>query len=146
MTVEVRYYSRSGNIEKIARSIAKGANVLASDINNPLSGEIDVLFIGGALYAGRLDRHLKSFLKNLNNVKSLVVFSSSASGKTILKRVKKILKNKQINIVADNFFSYGRFWFMHKESPSDIDLKKAEEFSANIMNEFAKTLNRSLGE
>ncbi len=62
MNIAVRYYSRSGNTKLLAEAIAKGVGVEAISVdaaNSKIEKEVDVLFIGGALYAYGLDKHLK---------------------------------------------------------------------------------------
>ena len=78
MNIAVRYYSKSGNTKAVAEAIAGAVGVKAiavdtaqSDIKEP----VDLLFIGGALYAYGLDKHLKEYLKTLKkeNVKKAVI-------------------------------------------------------------------------
>ena len=66
MSKAVRYYSRSGNTKILADEIAKTLNVSAISVdseNAKIDKPIDLLFIGGALYAYGLDKHLKEYLK-----------------------------------------------------------------------------------
>ena len=56
MNYAVRYYSKSGNTKAVAEAIAKAAGVPAVSVDSAeavLSSPVDVLFIGGALYAYR---------------------------------------------------------------------------------------------
>lgn len=58
MNAAVRYYSRSGNTKAVAEAIAKGAGVQAVSVDAAdakITEPVDVLFIGGALYAYGLD-------------------------------------------------------------------------------------------
>ena len=50
----VRYYSRTGNTKVAAEAIAKAINEEAVSVDSPeapVREHVDVLFIGGALYA-----------------------------------------------------------------------------------------------
>ena len=79
MKAAVRYYSRSGNTKAAAEAIAEAAGVPAVSVDAPnaaLNEPVDVLFIGGALYAYGLDGHLKAYLKTLN--KDMVSRQSSS--------------------------------------------------------------------
>ena len=52
MSVAVRYYSRSGNTQKVAEYIAEAAGVDAVSVDSKdaeLNEKVDTLFIGGAL-------------------------------------------------------------------------------------------------
>lgn len=46
MKVAVRYYTKSGNTEKLALEIAKAVGVTAETTSVPISEEVDVLFLG----------------------------------------------------------------------------------------------------
>ena len=68
MSVAVRYYSRSGNTKAVAEAIAASAGVKAVSVDaadSAITKPVDVLFIGGALYAYGIDKHLKDYLKVL---------------------------------------------------------------------------------
>ena len=62
MNIAVRYYSRSGNTKAVADAIAAAAQVQAVSVDQDdaaITEPVDVLFIGGALYAYGLDSSLK---------------------------------------------------------------------------------------
>ena len=66
MIIAVRYFSRTGNTKAVAEAIAKEAGVSAVSVDSPdaaIKQPIDVLFIGGALYAYGIDNHLKDYNK-----------------------------------------------------------------------------------
>ncbi len=82
MNIAVRYYSRSGNTKLLAETIANEAHVKAVSVDSvdaEIKESVDLLFIGGALYAYGLDKHLKEYLKTLKKeyIKKAVVFSTS---------------------------------------------------------------------
>ena len=79
MKVAVRYYSRSGNTKAVAEAIAKTAGVAAVSVDTDeaaIKETIDILFIGGALYAYGLDNHLKEYMATLkkDDVKKQLFF------------------------------------------------------------------------
>lgn len=54
MKAAVRYYSRTGNTKIAAEAIARAAGTRAVSVDAPdaaIQDPVDVLFIGGALYA-----------------------------------------------------------------------------------------------
>ena len=64
----VRYYSRSGNTRTAAEAIARAIGTDAVSVDSAsasLQEPVDVLFIGGALYAYGIDKHLKAYLGSL---------------------------------------------------------------------------------
>jgi flavodoxin len=78
MKIAVRYQSRGGNTKAVAEAIAKASGVTAETIDTPISEPIDLLFIGGGIYAFRLDNDLERFIKTLDLeiIKSVVAFST----------------------------------------------------------------------
>ena len=99
MQAAVRYYSRSGNTKLVAEAIAKELGVSAVSVDKPeavLNERADVLFIGGALYAYGLDRHLKEYLGSLDKAKvgKAVVFSTSWISRHSIDLIRKALEEK----------------------------------------------------
>lgn len=126
MNVAVRYYSRTGNTKAVAEAIAKAAGVEAVNVdsgNAKLSEPLDVLFIGGALYAYGIDNHLKNYLKTLKkeDVKKAVVFSTSWISKHSIELIKKYLSEAGIHIADEAFYV--------KNKPNASQLKEAELFA-----------------
>ncbi|MCL2125716.1 MAG: flavodoxin domain-containing protein [Oscillospiraceae bacterium] len=78
MNIAVRYQSRGGNSKAVAEAIAKEAGVIASPLDVPLDRLIDLLFIGGGIYAWNIDNELRAYLQNLdpNAVKSVAAFTT----------------------------------------------------------------------
>lgn len=123
MKTAVRYYSRSGNTKLLAEAIAKGAGVPAVSVDvadAALSEQVDVLFIGGALYAYGLDSHLKTYLAGLDGskVKKAVIFSTSWLSKHSLALIRDALTAKGIAVEEKTLYA--------KNKPSADYLKEAE--------------------
>lgn len=131
MNIAVRYYSRSGNTKVLADAIARGLGVSAISVdaeNSAITEDVDVLFVGGALYAYGLDKHLSKFLEGLDasKIKKAVVFSTSWLSKHSVDLIKKGLSKKGIK-VEDEYCYF-------KNRPSEDNLKEAEEFVKRIIN------------
>ncbi|MBQ8943584.1 MAG: flavodoxin family protein, partial [Clostridia bacterium] len=60
--IEVRYFSKGGKTEKIAKAIARGAGVEALSVTEEpeLKENTDLLFLGGAPYANIMAPELKA--------------------------------------------------------------------------------------
>ncbi len=103
MKIEIRYQSKSGNTEKLANAVAKAAGVTAASVSVPLNENCDVLFLGGAIYAGMISGALKKFIKGISagQAKMIVLFSTAASDKGIFKAVEKRLKDKNILLFGE---------------------------------------------
>ena len=130
MKTAVRYYSRSGNTKAVAEAIAKAAGVSAVSVDSSdaaIQEPVDVLFIGGALYAYGIDSHLKDFLKTLkkSDVKKAVVFSTSWISKHAVDIVKKELGEKGIPAVDEYFYA--------KNKPNSEQLEEAAAFAKKFL-------------
>lgn len=128
--IAVRYYSRSGNTKAVAEAIAEAANIKAVSVDTSdaaLREPVDVLFIGGALYAYGLDSHLKDYLKALKkeNVKKAVIFSTSWISKHSIELIRKGLSDAGILVEADSFYV--------KSKPNESQLKEAADFARKYM-------------
>ncbi len=130
MNYAVRYYSRSGNTKAVAEAIAKAAGVPALSVDSAeasISKPVDVLFIGGALYAYGIDSHLKDYLKTLSpkNVKKAVVFSTSWVSKHAIDLIRKGLTEQGIAVAEEVFYV--------RNKPGDEQLKDAAGFAKKFM-------------
>ncbi len=130
MRAAVRYYSRSGNTKAVAEAIAEAAGVSAISVDASdaaITEPVDVLFIGGALYAYGLDSHLKDYLKTLkkDDAKQAVVFSTSWISKHSIDLIKKALSEAGISVVSESFYV--------KNKPNDAQLKEAADFARKYL-------------
>ncbi len=122
MKTAVRYYSRSGNTKAVALAIAREIGVDAVSVDQTqaaLTEPVDVLFIGGALYAYGLDAHLKAYLDALDSakVKKAVIFSTSWISKHAIDLIRKALSEKSIPVADDAFYA--------KSRPNTLQLEEA---------------------
>ncbi len=130
MNIAVRYYSKSGNTKAVADAVAQAVGTKAvsvdaaqADIKEP----VDLLFIGGALYAYGLDKHMKEYLKTLKkqNVKKAVVFSTSWLSKHSVDLIKNGLREAEIPVEEEFFYV--------KNKPSDEQKKQAADFARKFI-------------
>jgi flavodoxin len=135
MNIEVRYLSKSGNTQKVAEAIAKAVNVTAKPITEPVSPDVDLLFLGGAVYAFGIDDELKAFIRELpEGVKKVAVFSTTAVVKSAFRYIKKLLDEKRIPVLDTDFHCKGTFMVMHHGRPNDDDLERAGTFARDAAN------------
>ena len=130
MNVAVRYYSKTGNTKAVAEAIARAVNVEAVSVEKPeaqITEPVDVLFIGGALYAYGLDKHLKDYLKTLkkDSVKKAVVFSTSWISKHSVELIKKGLSDNGIPVETEYFYV--------KNRPTEAQEKEAAFFAKRFV-------------
>ena len=66
MKIAIRYYTKTGNTEKLARAIEEVTNVEAKDIFQKLDDDVDILFLGSSVYAAGVDDEVKKFISNID--------------------------------------------------------------------------------
>ena len=135
MKTAIRYYSRGGNTEKLARAISEAIGVEALSTDVPLNEDVDILFLGSSVYAYGVDENVKKFIREINvNVGKVVNFSTAAVINSTYRQVGKLLTEKNIGQAREEFYCRGSFGPMHKGRPDAEDLKKAAEFARGIVN------------
>lgn len=134
MKIAIRYYTKTGNTKKLAEAIASAINVEAKTVDKPLTEDVDILFLGSAVYAAGIDSKIKDFIKNINvNVGEVVNFSSAALIESTYKQVKKEVEAKGIKMSEDEFHCRGAFKLVHRGRPNNEDLKNVQEFAKRII-------------
>lgn len=135
MKTQIRYYSRSGNTKKVAEAIAEAVGETAKSVDEALTGSTDILFLGGALYGGAMNKKLQDFIAALTSdkVKQIAVFSTAAGENSIYPLVKAELEGKNIKLLDKQFSCRGKFLLAHRNRPNMDDLNAAKDFAKNIM-------------
>ena len=134
MKLAVRYYSRGGNTKKIAEAIAKAVGVEAKTVSEPLTEDVDILFLGSAPYAFDVDDEVKKFISGIHvSVGKVVNFSTSAAVKSTRRYVEKLLAERQIPVAKEEFSCRGAFAMLHKGRPNEADQKAAADFARGFI-------------
>ncbi|MGI5874268.1 MAG: flavodoxin family protein [Bacillota bacterium] len=128
MKTAVRFCSRSGNTKAAAEAIANAVGaeaVSVDDADAAIAEPVDVLFIGGAVYAHGLDARLKRYLKTLSqrDAGRAVLFSVSWYSKHGLDLMRKELTERGIPVADEVFHIKGR------GRPDEAQLKNAAAFA-----------------
>ena len=135
MKVAIRYYSKTGNMKKLAEAIGDEINVEAKSVDEPLKEDVDILFLGSAVYAAGIDKKVKKFIANINvNVGEIVNFSSAALIESTYNQVKKEVEAKGIKMSENEFHCRGAFKFVHRGRPNEDDLNDVRQFAKKIVN------------
>lgn len=135
MKIAIRYYSRGGNTEKLAKAISEAIGVEALTTDAPLTEDVDILFLGSSVYAYGVDDNIKTFIANIGvNVGKVVNFSTAALVKSTYKQVGKLLEEKGIPQAKEEFYCRGSFGPMHKGKPDADDIMACQEFARKIVN------------
>ena len=136
MKAAIRYFSRGGNTEKLARAMSKAIEVEALSTEYPLAEDVDVLFLGSSVYAYGVDESVKKFISGIDvKIGKVVNFGTAAIIKSTYKQVGKLLEEKNIPQAKEEFYCRGSFGPMHKGKPDAADLKAAAEFAKKIISE-----------
>ena len=134
MKVSVRFYTRSGNTEKLAKAIAEAVGAKAEDVSVPLEEKTDILFLGCSYYAFDVDDNIKKFVaENRANIGKIVCFGTSAMMKSVYKPMKKLAEENGLEIEKENLHCHGSFGPMHKGRPNGDDLKAAKAFAEKVI-------------
>ena len=135
MKIAIRYYTKTGNTKKLAEAIGSAINVEAKTVDEPLTEDVDILFLGSAVYAAGIDKRVKEFIENIDvNVGKVVNFSSAALIESTYSQVKTQVEQKGLKMSEDEFHCRGAFKFVHRGHPDETDLKNAQEFAKRIVN------------
>lgn len=138
MNIKVRFYSRSGNTEKLAKGIAEALGCECSDISAGLGEKTDVLFLGSSVYAGGFDASVGDFIKqNADKIGQIVCFGSSASGRSTYNKVKALAEASGIKIYKDFYNCPGHFMFLNKTRPNEKDIGEAADFAKKAVAELS---------
>lgn len=91
MNAAVRYQSRGGNTRAAAEVIARELGVTAYPLDTALTEPVDLLFLGGGVYAWNADESLLMYLKNLDKTQigKIVPFSTTGAMTVTIKRIRE---------------------------------------------------------
>ena len=131
MSFAVRYYTKTGNTKRLAEAIAKELGEEALPISEPVTEQVDALFLGNSYYAFSIDPEVRSFVASLDKEKvgKIVKFGSAAILNSTYKKVKA--EADKVGVPMDNreFHCKGEFKGLHKGRPNEEDIKAASEFA-----------------
>jgi len=113
MNVAVRYQSRGGHVKAMAEILAEGAEVEAISVDDPrapITEYVDLLFIGGALYAFKLDPSMEEFIDSIPEgmVGKAICFGSSALTRRPVFLIQQRLKTRGIEIHPMALYQRGK--------------------------------------
>lgn len=136
MKIAVRYFSRSGNTKKVADAIAQAVGVSAKDCSQKITEPVDLLFLGGSLYWGGIDKNLKKYISQLDSdkIKCVATFGTSSIKKEADNECQQLVAAKNIAVKKEIFHCFGSFSALQKGHPNSADLEKAAAFASALVN------------
>ena len=135
MSQAIRYFTKSkkGNTLKLATAISEALGIEALDVNHPLDGKVDTLFLVNAMYAANIDKEVKDFIENnKDNIGEIINLNTAASGASTLKVIKKAAEKAGVKVSDKEFHCVGSWIFINKGYPRQEDLDRAKEFVKSI--------------
>ncbi len=133
MNIAIRYYTKSGNTEKLANAIGNALSTTPETVAVSLTEKVDLLLLGCSYYAFDMDDAVKTFLKeNKERIGAVACFGTSAMMKSMKKPMKKVLAELDIPLCEEEFHCRGSFGPMHKGKPDEKDLEAAKVFVARL--------------
>lgn len=129
MKCAIRYYSKSGNTQKLAEVISEVIDEPALDISHELTEDVDVLFFGSGVYGCALDPAVIKFISNISvDVGELVNFSTSGMMTSNYQLMKNVIKTTDISLSEYEFHCPGSFVGLNKGRPDDNDIINFKKF------------------
>ncbi len=133
MSAAVRYLSKSGNTKKVAEAIAEAIGAQAKPIPAAIGEEVDLPFLGGAIYGFGIDESLKAYIATLpSTIQRVAIFSTTAVVPSAYPHMSTLLEKRGLNVCKDEFHCWGKFSFTHKGRPNDDDLEDAATFARRV--------------
>ena len=133
MKVAIRYFTRTGNTEKLAKAISEALEIAAETVDKPLEEKVDLLFLGSSVYAAGVDDEVKEFLRNnKDKIGTLVNFSTAALLPSTYNPVKKLAETLNIEVCDKEFHCRGSFGPLHKDRPDVHDCQAVKTFAKSV--------------
>lgn len=134
MEIAIRYFSRTGHMEKMAAVVSAATGVKAETMDVPITEDTDILFLGSAVYMTGIDDKVKEFINTLDSkTKSVICFSSAAILPSSFAQVKALLNRRNIPVDEREFHCRGQFTLLHRGRPNQTDLDELKWFVSEII-------------
>lgn len=134
MKTAVRYYTQTGNTEKLARAIAEEIGAEALPITTPLSEQVDILFLCNSVYWAGMDKKVKAFVKdNAQNIGAVVNVSTAALIQSTYSQMKKVAADVGVKLSDKEFHCKGKFSALHKGHPDAADIELVKAFAKDVI-------------
>lgn len=137
--ISVVYATKTQHSKTLAEAVAKTLGVEAKDIAKyPQPEETDLLFLVGAIYGGKCNPAILTYVSKLDKTlaKKVVLVTTSVSEKLrCQKEVREILKIKEIDII-DEITCTGAFLLVKAGHPNAEDIQGVTEKAKKLAEQF----------
>ena len=105
MKTAIRYYSKFGHTEKMAKIVGELTNTRPELATVRLSEPVDTLYLGSGVLLGKVDNSIVEFINKLtpDKVKNVVCFGSSAIIKSPVPQMREMLQARGIAVSEKEF-------------------------------------------
>lgn len=129
MKYAIRFYSKTGNTERLANAVSEVLDIPAYDISYKLTEDVDILFFGSGVYGCALDPAVVSFISDIEvNVGEFVNFSTAGMMMSNYDLVKDVLSTTDIVLSEKEFHCPGSFVGLNVGRPNDDDVVNIKSF------------------
>jgi flavodoxin len=130
MKTAIRYFSKFGHTEKMAKIVGELTNTHPELATIRLSEPVDTLYIGSGVLLGKVDNSIAEFINSLtpDMVKSVVCFGSSAIIKSPVPQMREMLQARGITVSDKEFSCKGSMGPIHMGHPNQKDLDDFRKF------------------
>ena len=136
MKIAIRYYTRSGNTERLARAIGEAIEVEAKSIDFALEEKVDLLFLGCSYYAFDVDKSVKDFVvANKDKIGKIVCVGTSCMMKSMQRPMKKVTRACGVELSKRDFHCRGQLGKFFVGQPNSEDLAAAVKFAKEVIEE-----------
>jgi flavodoxin len=126
----IRYYSKFGHSKQMAQSIEELVGAKAATVAEPLSGPVDILYLGAGVFLGKVNSDVIDFINKLTPkvVKEVVLFGSCAIIDSPVPQMRKALEAKGIKVSDKSFTCKGSMGPIHMGHPNKADINGFRKF------------------
>lgn len=134
MKYAIRYYSKSGNTQKLADAISEVLDVPAYDISHTLTEDVDILFFGSGVYGCALDPAVITFISDIDvNVGEFVNFSTAGMMTSNYEMIKDVISTTDMVLSQREFHCPGSFVGLNDGRPNDDDIEDIKKFLGDFI-------------
>lgn len=140
MNIQLIYASKTGHSKKIASAIATELGIEFNNVKDqPLLTNVDLLYIVGGIYGGNSLPEMIDFINTIDSkhVKKAVLITSCVSKKMGQTEIRKILREKNIAVMNEEFICQGNFLVFGMGHPNQADIDGAVQFAKNAADNFS---------
>lgn len=134
MSINVVYFSKTGHSKKLAEVIAQELSVLSQDLQEtPTPQTSDLLFLVTGIYASKSAPEVLRLIDSLDpKIVPRVCLVTSSMGQTSPKTIRKLLEDKGVYVLPEEYRCKGSFLLFGKGHPTSQELTDAATFARQI--------------